>query len=122
MPFQYPAFVFHLTTIAGFESYLSVDDFLPLLYICLYQCVFPFMIFFFILVAFSFPPREVPLPPYAAGAAQEIATITTTTKTKDKKKKKKKKRTKGERKGPAAELKRVVGNNSVPPAIFYFFG
>ena len=40
-----------------------VDDFLPLLCICLcwYIKAFPFVVFLFLVVAGSFPPREVPL-------------------------------------------------------------
>ena len=47
----------HLTSLVA----LCVDYFLPLLYVCLYQWAFPFCNFFFLLVAFSFLPKEVPL-------------------------------------------------------------
>ena len=40
---------------------LSVSDFLLLYYLCLYQWAFSFIIFLFLIVAFSFLPREVPL-------------------------------------------------------------
>ena len=42
-------------------AYLGVDDFLPLLYACLYWWALPFVMLLFLVVAFSFPPREVPL-------------------------------------------------------------
>ena len=42
-------------------SYLSMSDFLPLYYFCLYKWVFSFVIFLFLIVAFSFLPREFPL-------------------------------------------------------------
>ena len=43
------------------NSYLCGGDFLRLLYICLYQWAFPFIIFLFLVVASSFPSRKVPL-------------------------------------------------------------
>ena len=42
-------------------SSLGVGDFLPLLYVCLYQWAFPFVVFLFLVVGFSFSPRQVPL-------------------------------------------------------------
>ena len=41
-------------------SYLCVDDFLMLLYVCFYWWAFSFIIFLFLVLAFSFPPREIP--------------------------------------------------------------
>lgn len=41
--------------------YLCVDDFYVYLYICCYQWDFPFVIFLFLVMGFSFPSREVPL-------------------------------------------------------------
>ena len=41
--------------------YLCVDDSLCLLYICCYQWDFPFEIFLFLVMGFSFPSREVTL-------------------------------------------------------------
>ena len=38
-----------------------MGDFLPVYYLCLYQWVFSFAIFLFLIVAFSFLLREVPL-------------------------------------------------------------
>ena len=48
-------------TLQVWMSHLCADDFLPLLYACLYQWAFPFIIFFFLVVAFCFLSREVPL-------------------------------------------------------------
>ena len=42
-------------------SCLCVDDSLPLLYVCFSSWAFPFVIFLFLVVAFSFTLREVPL-------------------------------------------------------------
>ena len=41
--------------------YFCVGDFLPLLYVCLYQWTFPFMVFSLLIVAFSLASREIPL-------------------------------------------------------------
>lgn len=37
------------------------DDFLPLRYVCLYWRAFPLVVFMILVVAVSFPPRDVPL-------------------------------------------------------------
>ena len=50
-----------LTLVIFFISYLSIDDFLLLYYVYLYQWGFPFVIFLFLIMTFSFLPREVPL-------------------------------------------------------------
>ena len=42
-------------------SYLCVDEFLPLLYICLYWWTFLFIMSLFLVAVFSFPTREVSL-------------------------------------------------------------
>ena len=53
--FLYPP----LLTLLVLVAYLCMDDFLSLLYACLYQWALSFVIFLFPVVAFSFPPREV---------------------------------------------------------------
>ena len=56
--FQCSAFAFSCLLIS--ISYLLMCDFLPLYYLCIYQCVFSFKIFLFLIVAF-FSAREIPL-------------------------------------------------------------
>ena len=51
-----------LLLIYGFGSiYVCADDFLSLLYIYLYWWALSFVVFLFLVVVFSFLPREVPL-------------------------------------------------------------
>ena len=59
MQFPFPVFV--LSSSHGcLISYLCMNDFLLLVYVCLYEWAFPFVIFLFLVVAFIFMLREVP--------------------------------------------------------------
>ena len=53
---------FHYFCLLSFLLALCMDDFLPLLYVCVYKWVFHLVIFMFLVVAFSFILREFPLP------------------------------------------------------------
>lgn len=61
MRFQHPAFAFSPSHDCWFRHHTCVDDFLALLSICLYRWAFPLIMFLFLVVAFYFPLREVPL-------------------------------------------------------------
>ena len=58
---QYPAFVLSSSHHCWFWYHLCADDFLPLMYVCLYQSAFPFVTVLSLTVIFSFTPWEIPL-------------------------------------------------------------
>ena len=50
-----------LLLLFNISTAVCMKDVLPLFYVCLDQWTFPFVIFFVLVVAFSFSPTEIPL-------------------------------------------------------------